>query len=176
MNRVETGGPDRLDYREASVGCRIWLVLYVILSLAGFGLPAAGAIFGERWSNTSDLFQTLGIIAVMSFGGVFILVLLTALFSMSTCLEVRIDRSARTVERRWGWLVPVGLGTVSLNRYQELRLCHEPRPRGGWEYRLYLANTAGERLLIGRAKELKSMGAMADGLGAFLGLRVVNGT
>jgi hypothetical protein len=173
MNRVDTGDPNRLEYREPPVSWGVLLLLYLILSLAGFGLAAGGAIFAERWSSQAELFQTLGLIAIMSFGGVPFLVFPIGLYSMMTCLTVRIDRRARTVERRWGSLVPVGLSAASLDRYQELRLCREP-VRGERKYRLYLTNGANERLLIGRAGVPAAMRPMADDLGAFLGWKVDN--
>lgn len=174
MRRVETGNPDCLEYREP-LGVRTALFGYVIICLVAFVLCAAG-LFWNRPTDLSDLLHTLAIIAILDFGGVFLLLVPTALSKLFTRLRVRIDRRTRTVERRWGWIIPVGWGKKSLDRYQQLRIDFEPSGIFGrpWRYHLYMINPAGDRLRIGLAATRMPLLAMAERVGTFIGLEVLD--
>lgn len=176
MKRIETGTSDRLGYREPC-GC------FVLLGLASWLLPVAvpwGLIaFGVGFDNYLRAVGPQG-------GGIALLVMLLFtghyVYSVGrkyTRVGCIIDRRAGTVEAGCGFLMPFTTGAVPLSRFD--RLCLRAREYHYLrmvevKYELTLEGDGEELTLLGRCRDYMPVRAMAEEVGRFLGMDVLDAT
>jgi len=175
MKRIESGNPDRLTYRQPPA-LFTWL----------FTVPMmAGVIYMMRWiAFGPNGFVTLGLPDGT-------LTLVVAVVMVVFCLRrfnewfvrvgVTVDRAAGTITREWGFFI-----MPLLTRTKAIADCHtlnisgvKHLINGTWTSSTYYLDAIGpgrSRMLIGRNDDKDKMIAVANDLGQFADLRIIDHT
>ncbi|MFN0018318.1 MAG: hypothetical protein ACKVP0_08670 [Pirellulaceae bacterium] len=175
MKRLATLSDDRLAYREP-LG---WGVLFTAplygaaLSFGLFMIGASGLLKGVFQGNDwIPLVIGLAVLAWMAY------------LAISTGLEwfsrigVSIDRQAGTFTPEWGLLLPLPGSRRRLEGLDHVQITLLITQRGSRvvdvKYQVYLVYRGNDRVLIGRHGDYAPIRHMAEEVGIFLGLHVID--
>ena len=175
MKRIETANPERLSYREP-VG---WGVLFSLpLFLAGVGLALfLLKTFGPELARAPGWGTLVGGVIILFVG----YKAATCAVEWFGCVGVTIDRGRGVVIPKGGFFLPLPLGSRPLKDFDALLIdvtvtIHYRNGSETFRDYTFLLSLfgSGQRLRIGRGKEYARVRAMAEDVGRFLGLPVVD--
>ena len=168
MQRVNTGDPDKLVYREGG-GC-----------LSFFGLPffAAGlfviyaALAGQMTSKGG---KPASMVLGAAFGLVFATVGAVFLFGRSGLV---FDRNTKTVKRWYGLLFPMWSRSYDIKLFQEVNLGKEVRRSKNSTYTVYPVRLTGPKaspLDVSQPRNEQEARRLAEEIAKFINLDMVSG-
>jgi hypothetical protein len=176
MKRVETGNPRRLVYREPC-GWGVLITLPLFVAVVGFGW-----FLGFTLLDGFADWPPLGQLATVGVGLLMAVRMVLWGVEWFGCVGVALDRDRGVAVPRWGLFLPVGLVSHPLEKFFGLVLdvittIHSTN--GSETFReytfvLYLLGENGKRVRIGRSREYVLVRAMAEDVGRFLGLPVLD--
>jgi hypothetical protein len=178
MRRIPTNNPELLVYREP-VGWGVLFTVPIFLSVVGFGLSML-SLYGQELAGL-PAWGLLIAGAVVLFIGYKVITWAVTWFGR---VGVTIDRARGEVVAKWGFFLPIPYETQPLADWVGLligervtihyRNGHESYRE--YQYLLFLLGPGGRRLRLGRSEEYALVRAMAEDVGRFLTLPVVDGT
>jgi hypothetical protein len=180
VKRLRQYAPHALEYRQP-VGWATLILLPFFLALTTFGLLMTVLQFGEFGAYHAS---GPGDGCLLLFVGAFLLFFAWRFGSLAVQwfgrIKTTLDKAEGSVTVMWGLLYPLFPSVHRpLAEFRELQIVHVAERRWRhthYEHRLLLAGYGGASVRIGRHSSYNPIRAMAEEVGSFLGLPVVDET